>query len=97
VGTTGGFFCLGLLTSVYLIRRFKIYTQNLMLKWVILLNVLALGLVFFIKRYISTMLTPFHLLIFGFILEGLLIICYLYFFYKKNARWILELKQRVFI
>ena len=95
-GTTIGFVTLGIMTSGYLMKRYQISFENFMLRWVILLNILFASFVFLIKQYIASFLTQSNILIIGFLIEGLLFLCYLYFFYRKNTRWVLELKKRLF-
>jgi len=96
IGTTIGFAALGVMTSYYLMKRYQISFENFMLRQVILLNILFAVTVLIIKHYISSYLSQFNLLITGFIIEAVLFLCYLYFFYKKDVRWISELKVRIF-
>ena len=96
IGTAIGFFSLGILTSIYLIRLYKISFKNFMFQWVLLLNILFAISILLIKEYIASSLTQVNLLIFGFIIEGVFFSCYLYFLYKKDVRWFSELKKRIF-
>lgn len=96
VGTTLGFITLGILTGLYLIRRYSISFENFMFQWVILLNILFAATILIIKHYIAPSLSQSTLLIIGFIIEGLFFMCYLYFFFRKNARWTSEIKNRLF-
>jgi O-antigen/teichoic acid export membrane protein len=95
-GTTIGFSILGVMTSLYLMRRYLISFKNFMFRWVLLLNILFAGTIIVIKNYIISSFIQYELLIIGFIIESILFLCYLYFFYKKDSRWLLELKKRIF-
>ncbi len=97
IGTTVGFAALGIMTGSYLMRRYHISFENFMLQPVILLNILFAGSVLLIRQYIAQLLTQSNLLIIGFLIEGFLFMCYLYFFYKKDIRWVTELKKRIFL
>ena len=96
-GTTIGFAILGVMTSLYLMRRYLISFNNFMFRWVVLLNILFAGTIIIIKNHIISSLSPYKLLIIGLIIESILFLCYLYFFYKKDSRWLLELKKRIFV
>lgn len=96
IGTTIGFITLGVLTSFFLIRRYLISFENFMFRQVILLNIIFAGTVLIIKQYIAPFLSQSNLLITAFLIESVLFLCYLYFFYRKNIRWISELKKRIF-
>jgi hypothetical protein len=97
IGTTMGFAALGIMTSGYLMKRYHISFENFMLQPVILLNILFASSVLLIRQYIAQLLTQSNLLIIGFLIEGFLFMCYLYFFYKKDIRWVTELKKRIFL
>jgi len=96
IGTTVGFVALGVMTSFYLMKRYHISFENFMLQWVILLNILFASSVLLIKKYIASFLSQSNILIIGFIIECILFMSYLYFFHRKNIRWISELKKRIF-
>ena len=96
IGTTLGFITLGILTGLYLIRRYHISFENFMFQWVIFLNILFAVTILIIKHYIASSLSQSTLLIIGFTIEGILFMCYLYFFFKKNIRWTSEIKKRLF-
>lgn len=96
VGTTIGFGTLGILTSYYLVRRYKISLKNFMFRWVLALNVLAVGIILITKHFIASTLSQYKLLLAALIFESLLFLCYLYFFYKKDVRWFSEIKKRIF-
>ena len=96
IGTTIGFFTLGILTSFFLMRCYLISFKNFMFRQVILLNIIFAGTVLIIKQYIAPFLSQSNLLITAFIIESVLFLCYLYFFYRKDIRWISELKKRIF-
>lgn len=96
IGTTVGFFTLGIMTCSFLMRRYKISFRNFMLQWILLLNLLSAIFVLLIKRYMATYLNLPNLLITGFIIECVFFLCYLYFFQKKGVRWFSELKKRIF-
>jgi O-antigen/teichoic acid export membrane protein len=96
VGTTLGFTALGILTSKYLIKRFQISLKNFLFQWVILLNLFFACTAIIVKYYISPYLSLSNQIIIGIIIEVLFFSCYLYFFYKKNCQWVLELKKRIF-
>jgi len=96
IGTTTGFVILGIMTCFYLLKRYKISFDNFMLPWVILLNTLFACSVILIKQFIAPFLSQSNILIVGFFIEGILFLCYLYFFHKKNIRWFSELKKRIF-
>ena len=96
VGTTLGFITLGILTGLYLTRRYHISFENFMFQWVILLNILFAVTVILIKKYIASFLGNINILIVGFVIECVFFSFYLYLFYKKDARWISELKERIF-
>lgn len=95
--TTIGFAILGVLTSYYLIKRYLIPFKNFMFGWVVLLNILFAGTIIIIKNHVISSFSQYKLLIIGFIIECVLFLCYLYFFYKKDSRWLLELKKRIFV
>ena len=96
IGTTIGFITLGVLTSFFLIRRYLISFENFMFRQVILLNIIFAGTVLIIKQYIAPFLSQSNLLITAFLIECVLFMSYLYFFHRKNIRWISELKKRIF-
>lgn len=96
IGTTIGFVILGILTSLFLLRRYLISFENFMFPQVILLNIIFAGSVLIIKQYFAPFLSQHNLLITAFITESILFLCYLYFFYKKNIRWVSGLKERIF-
>ena len=96
IGTALGFIALGILTSIYLIRRYKISFENFMFQWVILLNLLFSIPVILIKKFMASFLSDTNILIIGFAIECVFFSCYLYLFYKKDARWISEIKERMF-
>lgn len=96
IGTTIGLVALGIITSLYLMRRYQISFENFMLRRVIVLNILFASSVLLIKQHIAPFLSQSHILIVGFIIEGVLFLCYLYFFYRKNIGWVLTLKERIF-
>lgn len=96
IGTTMGFIALGILTGFYLIKSYQVSFENFMFRQVILLNILFASTVFIIKHYMAQFLNQSNLLFIAFIIEGVLFLCYLYFFYKRNTRWVLELKKRIF-
>ena len=96
IGTTIGFVVLGIMTFLYLIKRYKISFENFMFRWVLILNILFAGTVIIMKYYLISYLSQNQLLIIGFFVEVMLFLCYLHFFHKKNARWIAELKKRIF-
>ena len=96
IGTTTGFVILGIMTCFYLLKRYKISFDNFMLPWVILLNTLFACSVILIKQFIDPFLNQSNILIVGFFIEGILFLCYLYFFHKKKIRWFSELKKRIF-
>jgi len=96
VGTTIGFGTLGILTSYYLVRRYKIPFDNFMFKWVLVLNVLAAGIILITKHFIASTLSQYKLLLAALIFESLLFLFYLYIFYKKDVRWFSEIKKRIF-
>lgn len=95
VGTTTGFFALGILTSSYLMKRYRIEFKNFMLPWVIALNVLFAGIIYFTKMAMANLINQNVLLILGFIIESVLFFLYLFFFYKMNIGWIAEIKSRI--
>ncbi len=96
IGTTIGFITLGVLTSFFLIRRYLISFENFMFLQVILLNIIFAGTVLIIKQYVAPFLSQSNLLITAFLIESVLFLCYLYFFYRKNTHWVSELKKRIF-
>jgi O-antigen/teichoic acid export membrane protein len=96
IGTTIGLVALGIITSLYLMRRYQISFENFMLRRVIVLNILFASSVLLIKQHIAPFLSQSNILIVGFIIEGVLFLCYLYFFYRKNIGWVLTLKERIF-
>lgn len=96
IGTTIGFAALGVMTSYYLMKRYQISFENFMFRQVILLNIIFAGTVLIIKQYIAPFLSQSNLLIAAFLIESVLFLCYLYFFYRKNIRWISGLKVRIF-
>jgi O-antigen/teichoic acid export membrane protein len=96
VGTTSGFAMLGILTSRFLIRRFQTTYKHSLFPWILLLNILFASIVLILKRYVLSSLNSTHSLFIGLMIEGVLFFFYLGFLYKKNCRWILELKERIF-
>jgi O-antigen/teichoic acid export membrane protein len=95
LGTTIGYVSLGILTSNYLIKRYQIPLKNFMLRWVLVLNIFFAGIIIIIRHLIASSLREIELLIVGFILEAIIFLCYLYFFYKKDTRWFSEVKKRI--
>jgi len=95
-GTAIGFSILGVMTSYYLIRRYLVSFKSFMFRWVLFLNILFAGTIIAIKKYIISSFSQYKLLIIGFIIEGIFFLCYLYFFYKRDSRWLLELRKRLF-
>jgi O-antigen/teichoic acid export membrane protein len=96
VGTTIGFASLGVLTSYYLIKRYKISLENFMFPWVLTANILFAGIVILIKHYLTPSLSLSNILILGFFIECVFFLGYLYFLYKKDVRWFSEIKKRIF-
>jgi len=97
VGTTIGFASLGILTSYYLIKRYKISLGNFMFPWVLTANILLAGIVILIKHYLTPSLSLSNILILGFFIECVFFLGYLYFLYKKDVRWYSEIKKRIFM
>jgi len=97
VGTTIGFAFLGILTSYYLIKRYKISLENFMFPWVLTANILFAGIVILIKHYLTPSLSLSNILILGFFIECVFFLGYLYFLYKKDVRWYSEIKKRIFM
>lgn len=96
IATTIGFITLGITTCFYIIRRYKIPLKHFMFSWILLLNILFAGFVLLVKPLMASYLNLSNLLITGFIIECVLFLCYLYFFYKKGIRWFSELRKRIF-
>jgi O-antigen/teichoic acid export membrane protein len=96
IGTTTGFGILGIKTSSYLIRRFKISFDKFHVKSVLVLNLIFAAIAFLFKLNIAAILNTYSLLIAGFIFECILFYFYVYIFYRRKTGWILQLKKRIF-
>jgi O-antigen/teichoic acid export membrane protein len=96
IGTTIGFAFLGILTGYYLMKRYLILYNNFMLRSILLLNFILAGIALIIKKYIiATSFSQYSLLVSGFILEVLVFSGYLFWLYKKDIGWVLEIKNRI--
>jgi len=96
IGTTLGFIILGILTSLYLIKRYKITFKYFLFWKVLLLNVFLATIILIVKHNLLSILNQNILLFTGLAIELGLFSLYLYFFYKNKSTWILELKKRIF-
>jgi len=94
--TTLGFAFLGVSTSGFLMRRFHISFKNSLFPWILILNIMFAGIIIIFKQYMISSLSLYQSLFYGIIIEGGLFSSYLIFLYKKNVRWISELKKRMF-
>jgi len=96
-GTTVGFITLGALTYRYLLRRYHISFKNFMCREVLILNIFIGAIIILAKKFLASYLSLHILLFIGFLIECILFVLYLCFFYKRNTRWLFELKKRIII
>ncbi|WP_320045066.1 lipopolysaccharide biosynthesis protein [uncultured Desulfobacter sp.] len=95
VGSAVGFAGLGVLTILYLTKRFGV-KWSVFLSWPILMaNVFMALIVFSVKVFFAQFQISLNLLLSGLLVEVFLFFGYLIFLYKMNSVWLWEIKKRV--
>jgi O-antigen/teichoic acid export membrane protein len=96
LGITIGLLSLGVSTTYFLVKRYRITFENMKLVWILIINCIFAGIAIFTKQYITTYFDNINLLIAIFLIEFSLFTIYLWLLYKKDTQWVMELKKRVF-
>lgn len=96
VGITVGLLNLGVFTTYFLVKRYKITFENMKLIWILLINCIFAGIGISAKRYLTTYFNNLDLLVGIFLVEFSLFISYMWFLYKNDTQWVMELKKRAF-
>jgi hypothetical protein len=95
VATTIGIYILGILTVNYIKRQFDLPLNNLMITKTLFLNIFLGGIGLAFVQVLRDM-GNFQFLISLAVLECLMVMAYLYFYRRLNARWIVEGEKRIF-
>ncbi len=95
IGSASGFCLLGILTWLFLSKRFGFKTCNFYIYRIILLNFLMASLVGLAKHFILYGKSGVVILAWGMGVELLLFILYVFILYIHNVQWIIELKKRI--
>lgn len=96
VGTTIGFISLGLFTTRYLWRSYRIDGRNLLLRKCLLINVAYIITSFLLKSFLIIKFTGLALLTMAAFIEGLFFLLYCLSLWKLKAWWMVELRNRLF-
>lgn len=96
VGITIGLLNLGVSTTYFLVKRYKITFENMKLLWVLFINCIFAGIAIFMKQYLIKYFSNMGLPITISMMEFSLFIFYIWLLYKKDTQWVIELKKRAF-
>lgn len=96
LGVTMGLLSLGVLSTHFLVKRYKLTFNNLELKWIMSANCLFAGVTIITKKYLVSHFDNIMLLIAVLLIGSLLFIFYMWLLYKKDIEWVMQLKTRVF-
>nr|WP_320191931.1 lipopolysaccharide biosynthesis protein [uncultured Desulfobacter sp.] len=94
-GSAIGYSVLGILTILFLARRFKIRRSNFLF-WPSLVINISLALVsFFVKFFLAGSQSFLYSILGGLLVEGVILGAYLITLYNMNTGWLLEIRKRV--
>ena len=96
LGITIGLLNLGVSTTYFLVKRYKITLENMKLLWILFMNCIFAGIAILTKHYLIEYFDNVSLLIFIFFIESSLFISYMWLLHKKDTQWVMELKKRAF-
>lgn len=96
LAVTIGLFILGISTAYFLVKRYKITFNNLRLMWILIMNGIFAVISIFAKQCFIESFNDVGLLVAIFVIEISLFTLYIWFLYKKDMQWIMELKARIF-
>jgi O-antigen/teichoic acid export membrane protein len=96
LGITIGLLSLGIFSTYFLVKRYKITFKNLELMWILFANCLFAGVTIITKKYLVVHFDNIKLLISVFLIGSLLFIFYMWLLYKKDIEWVMQLKIRIF-
>ena len=95
VGSAVGFGALGILTGLFLIRRYRFSLSGFLIWPAILSNFVFALLVFLFKSFLAEKMDVAYLVAAGFCFEIFLFLGYLYYLSTLRVDWLLEIKRRI--
>ena len=95
IGTTMGFITLGLFTTCYLWRAYRLNDKTIIIKQCLLANTGFIACAFVLKYWFEMTFSGITLISIATPMEGLFLSLYCFTLWKLNARWIVELKNRI--
>ena len=96
LGITLGLLTLGISSTYFLVKRYKLTFEKMELKWIFFINTLFLGITLITKKYLVTYFENIKLVIIVFLIDSLLFVFYIWLLYKRQTQWVMELKIRTF-
>jgi O-antigen/teichoic acid export membrane protein len=91
-----GMSSLGIFSSYFLIKRYKIRLKNLKFTSILLINCLIAIIDIIAKKYTVAYFDSIQLFVAMTLIGSLLFASYVWFLYKKRTDWVIQLKIRVF-
>jgi O-antigen/teichoic acid export membrane protein len=91
-----GMSSLGIFSSYFLIKRYKIRLNNLKFTLILLINCLIAIIDIIAKKYTVAYFDSIQLFVAMTLIGSLLFVSYVWFLYKKRTDWVIQLKIRVF-
>ena len=96
LGITIGLLSLGVLSTYFLVKRYKLTFKDMELMWILFTNCLFAGVTIITKKYLVSHFDNIMLLIAVLLIGCLLLIFYMWLLYKKDIGWVMQLKIRIF-
>lgn len=95
-GITVGLISLGISTTYFLVKRYKVTFENMNLVLILFVNCIFAGITILARKHLIIHFNNIGLLISIFMVGTSLFIFYMWLLYKKETQWIMVLKSRVF-
>ena len=95
-GITVGLISLGISTTYFLVKRYKVTFENINLVLILFVNCIFAGITILARKHLIIHFNNIGLLISIFMVGTSLFIFYMWLLYKKETQWIMVLKSRVF-
>ena len=96
LGITVGLISLGISTTYFLVKRYKVTFENINLVLILFVNCIFAGITILARKHLIIHFNNIGLLISIFMVGTSLFIFYMWLLYKKETQWIMVLKSRVF-
>ena len=91
-----GMSCLGIFSSYFLVKKYKIRLTNLKFASILLINCLIAIIDIIAKKYSIAYFDSIQLFVAMTLIGGLLFVSYAWFLYKRKTDWVIQLKIRIF-